>query len=742
MRAPRSFRDLPIRYKLFLGISAAYVLTITLGSTIIYSLVRTTIQDNIESELKNSTSTILNMVRTSVEVSIKNHLRAVAEKNREIVAHFHKMYMEGSLSQEEAKRQAEAVLLSQKIGDTGYIYCLDSNGVVLVHPKKELINRNVSDYEFVREQMARKEGYMEYEWRNPGEAESRPKALYMTYFEPWDWIVSVSSYRSEFSTLVNVDDFRDSILSLRFGETGYSFVVDGKGNLVLHPKIGEENYLNVKDAEGRSFMKEICEQKSGKIVYSWMNPGETVARKKLAMFNTIPELDWIVASSSYLDEFYAPLYSVRDLFAGMVVLSLLLVLPLTGRISAAITNPLQELMNRFAAGIPGDFSARVDKQSGDELGQLASYFNLFMGQLEQYNQKLQGEIAERKQAEEGLRLSEEMFSKAFRSSPNGICIISLADGRFINVNDTFLVTTGYRREEIIDKNAMETAILGDEHKVSGLIEQIDRRGHVHNQEIEIFARSGQVRLGMLSAEAIEIRNERCMLLTIEDVTDRKHLEREIMEIGDRERQRIGQDLHDDLCAHLIGIEVLSEVLNRKLEEKSSEDAAFAGRIRVLISEVIEKARRLARGLCPVHLVAYGLESALRELCINYGEVFDTSCELRSRDTVLIHDNAVATHLFYIAREAVQNAFKHAEADRIIIDLSSDDGLITLRVTDNGSGMREATDAKGMGLRIMSHRAKMIGASLDIRGNPAGGTIVECSIRDPIRKEAPYDSGQG
>jgi len=310
------------------------------------------------------------------------------------------------------------------------------------------------------------------------------------------------------------------------------------------------------------------------------------------------------------------------------------------------------------------------------------------------------------------------------------------------VNDTFLVTTGYRREEIIDKNAMETAILGDEHKVSGLIEQIDRRGHVHNQEIEIFARSGQVRLGMLSAEAIEIRNERCMLLTIEDVTDRKHLEREIMEIGDRERQRIGQDLHDDLCAHLIGIEVLSEVLNRKLEEKSSEDAAFAGRIRVLISEVIEKARRLARGLCPVHLVAYGLESALRELCINYGEVFDTSCELRSRDTVLIHDNAVATHLFYIAREAVQNAFKHAEADRIIIDLSSDDGLITLRVTDNGSGMREATDAKGMGLRIMSHRAKMIGASLDIRGNPAGGTIVECSIRDPIRKEAPYDSGQG
>src|SRR5512142_2014299 len=115
MRVFRSFHDLPIRYKLFLGISAAYILAITLGSTIIYSLVRTTIEENIESELKNSTSTILNMVKTSVEVSIKNYLRAVAERDREIVAHFHQMYKEGALTEDEAKSQAQAVLLSQKI---------------------------------------------------------------------------------------------------------------------------------------------------------------------------------------------------------------------------------------------------------------------------------------------------------------------------------------------------------------------------------------------------------------------------------------------------------------------------------------------------------------------------------------------------------------------------------------------------------------------------------------------------
>ena len=136
MRLLRSFHNLPIRYKLLLSHSAVYVLAIILGSTIVYSLVHKMIEDNIESVLQNSTSATLAMVKTSVEVSIKNHLRAVAEKNREIVTHFYEMYKDGYLTEKEAKRQAEAVLLSQKIGETGYIYCIDSNGFTIVHPKK------------------------------------------------------------------------------------------------------------------------------------------------------------------------------------------------------------------------------------------------------------------------------------------------------------------------------------------------------------------------------------------------------------------------------------------------------------------------------------------------------------------------------------------------------------------------------------------------------------------------------
>ena len=299
MSLSRRFADLRIRYKLLISYSAVFVLSLTLGSVIIFSFVKESIKTNIESELKNTTQTILNMVRTSAGVSIKNHLRAVAEKNREIAQHFYREALAGNISMDEAKDRVREVMLSQTIGKTGYIYCIDSNGVILIHPESALIHVDLSPYPFIAEQKVRKVGYLEYNWKNPGETHPRPKALYMTYFEPWDWIISVSSYRTEFRELVNVDDFRDSILSLVFGKTGYSYVLDLEGNLIVHPSL-EGNYYEATDVQGRQFIQEICKRKSGKIIYSWAAPGETKAREKLVIFNYIPEYQWIVASSSFL----------------------------------------------------------------------------------------------------------------------------------------------------------------------------------------------------------------------------------------------------------------------------------------------------------------------------------------------------------------------------------------------------------------------------------------------------------
>ena len=173
-----------------------------------------------------------------------------------------------------------------------------------------------------------------------------------------------------------------------------------------------------------------------------------------------------------------------------------------------------------------------------------------------------------------------------------------------------------------------------------------------------------------------------------DITERKHLEKTILEVSGREQRRIGQDLHDGLGQHLTGIAFMSKVQEQKLMEKSLPEAGDAAKIVKLVNEAINKTRELARGLLPVVSEAQGLMSALQVWAGEVEDLFGISCRFQCFTPVLIHDDTVATHLYYIAREAVNNAIKHGHASQIVIALAADQGQGTLTITDNGSGISD------------------------------------------------------
>lgn len=724
-------KNRPIRYKLLISYSILFTLSTIISSAFIYSLVRKNIEKNIENELINTTSTLLNMVRTSAAVSIKNNLRAAAERNREMVTYFYRQYRQGIMPEDMARQQAQAVLLSQTIGRSGYIYCVDSKGVVVVHPEKALLNTDVSGHAFVKEQLDRKEGYVEYEWKNPGETICRPKALYMVYFAPWDWIISVSSYRKEFNSLVNVDDFRKSILSLQFGKTGYSYVIDVKGNIVIHPKL---QGLNILESEvfPSGFLREMLKKKSGKLIYSWKNPGEVSARDKLVIFDHIPEYGWTVASSSYLEEFYGPLTTIRKWMIVTVAVTLILVLPITSSISASITNPLQELTNNFNRVAAGDFTSRMEFRSQDEIGQLSRYFNNFMVQLEKYNNDLNKQIRVRRKAEEALRESEDRYRSVMEAAPDPIVVYDMT-GKVIYFNPMFTRIFGWTMDEccgskmdhfVPDANWTETQIM---------IEKILSDETLSSIETQRYTKSGDIIHVSISGATFRDRNRKLAgsVIILRNITEAKRLEKQVMDIGDRERQKIGQDLHDDLCPHLIGIEGLGTVLTANLIEKSlTSDAELAQQIVTLIEKAIAKARRLARGLCPVHLVSHGLQSALKEVAITAEANSGIVCRFDGDDAIVLDDNSAATHLYYIAQEAVNNARQHAGATCISISLRQTGQHLHLRIEDNGKGLPETFSSSGMGLQIMKYRAKMIsGASIEIKNGAGSGTVVHVSIEN-------------
>jgi len=143
------FKNLQIRFKLMVGYTLIFIIATLAGDTAVYFQVKSTIEVNIESELKNTTETILNMVKTAANTSIKNHLRAVAEKNKQILETIYQEYQQGGMTEKEAKTLAKKILLGQTIGKTGYIYCVRSDGIAPIHPRPGVAGKNFIDQWFV-----------------------------------------------------------------------------------------------------------------------------------------------------------------------------------------------------------------------------------------------------------------------------------------------------------------------------------------------------------------------------------------------------------------------------------------------------------------------------------------------------------------------------------------------------------------------------------------------------------------
>ncbi|MGB8352971.1 MAG: sensor histidine kinase, partial [Chthoniobacteraceae bacterium] len=234
--------------------------------------------------------------------------------------------------------------------------------------------------------------------------------------------------------------------------------------------------------------------------------------------------------------------------------------------------------------------------------------------------------------------------------------------------------------------------------------------------------------------------------------ERLRLEREILETTERERRRIGQDLHDGLGQQLTAASLAASGLVSALE---SEFPALVPRMENLgrqIRESIAEVRALSHGLAPVALQEEGLMHALHEIAEATSRNTTVRCVFECPQPVRVPDEALASHLYHIAQEAVNNALKHAAPHEIRIALELRDGKLALEVDDDGEGLPEpltsghssnfghsptsghssnsappSADCKGIGLGIMRHRAQLLGATLEIGSPPAGGTRITCIV---------------
>jgi signal transduction histidine kinase len=252
--------------------------------------------------------------------------------------------------------------------------------------------------------------------------------------------------------------------------------------------------------------------------------------------------------------------------------------------------------------------------------------------------------------------------------------------------------------------------------------------------VELFRTTGALSAAnsALEQRTAELAEVNAQLLN--QIRERQQLEALVLNISEREQQRIGQDLHDGLCQQLTGIKFKSSLLQQKLAERGSAEARDAREIESLLSEAIEQARNQALGLHPIRLEAEGLKTALHELVASITDVFGIECVCTFPDSMSIRDHAVAIHFYRIAQEAISNAIKHGKAKKIQLQLAERDGDFQLSIRDDGIGFTTPHSAhNGMGMHIMNYRARTIGATLEVHHGERRGTTITCSL--PVQIES-------
>jgi len=344
------------------------------------------------------------------------------------------------------------------------------------------------------------------------------------------------------------------------------------------------------------------------------------------------------------------------------------------------------------------------------------------------------DITERKEAEKAL-----LHYAALVESSDDAIIGKTLDGHITSWNKGAAAVFGYTRGEMLGKPISLLIPRDRKNEEPEILERIKRGESVDHYETLRRRKDG--RLIDISVTVSPIRDAEGKIIgaskVARDITGRKRLEREILEISEREQRRIGQDLHDGLCQHLAGIELMSQVLEQKLVRRSKAAAGRAGDIARNVRDAISHTRLLARGLSPVTLESEGLMSALHELALNTEKIFRVACRFDCDPPVLVTDYPAATHLFRLAQEAVSNAIKHGRAKRILIRLKEERGRMILSIIDNGTGFpAQIPKSKGMGLRIMQSRAGMIGGTLAFERNAGGGASVTVTAPSRVARPKP------
>jgi len=340
------------------------------------------------------------------------------------------------------------------------------------------------------------------------------------------------------------------------------------------------------------------------------------------------------------------------------------------------------------------------------------------------------DITERKRVEQALD-DERSFVSAVLDTAGVLVMVLAKDGSIVRFNNAIEKTTGYAADEAIGHIFWDLMIPEDDRDAARKRFRNQVAGTLTDHgEYDCETFSGEIR--HIAWSHADIRdadgNVEFIIETGTDVTERKQADLALVAVSEEVRRLIGQELHDALGQQLTGISLLARALDKKLQDGVRGDPKEAAEITSLAMGAVQEVKRLAHGLYPTDLDRLGLQAVLGELARSLSRMYGVECAYQGEESTIELDERTALHLYRIAQEATTNSVKHGRPQQVAIDLFRENDAIHLLVRDDGDGISGTIGpGRGMGLKIMQHRANMVGARLDIESTPGEGVIVRCVL---------------
>lgn len=300
--------------------------------------------------------------------------------------------------------------------------------------------------------------------------------------------------------------------------------------------------------------------------------------------------------------------------------------------------------------------------------------------------------------------------------------------RWIFLNDPCVDLVGRPRSEVIGR--LDDDLFSEPWSRAFRCgdESVLAHGRLEVHEHSLSRSDGEQTVAIAKSLVVDPESGRRYIIgTVHDNTERRRVERALVELGDAELCRVGKALHDEVGQRLTGVALLLRALIDKLETIDPADAETAKSILLSVRETIGGIRHLSRGLALVEQDETDLSRALRELLIQSAPGLGLSwdldcpapCELRAPITV--------TQLCRIAQEALTRAARSAGAKHAHIQVALEDPVGRLQIEDDGARVDETQGMHDIGLTLMRHRASVLGGSITMSGRAEGGTRVVCTF---------------